>query len=126
MSYEIPTEEIENIKKSNNGIIMINHNKNVSYEYRNFKSEFDPKSMQMYVQWFFRKDDKTLGIESILGESNSRENFRLILQILKSITTLKDGRRLGGNIVASSLKKIIPQVGFTKEGNKFYLYKNKF
>lgn len=127
MNYQIPTEEIENIRRSNNGIILLNYEKKIEYKYNDMITNYNFHLHQIYVKWFFRRSDKTLGIESLYGEANSRKSFMLILQILKSITLLKNGDKLGGNITNTSLKKILPKIGFIEEGEtNFYLYKDKF
>ena len=127
MNYEIPTEEIENIRKSSNGIILLDYQKDILFLYNDSTTIYRPQLAQMYVKWFLIRNDKTLVIESFYGELNSKENFIIILEILKSITLLKGGNRLGGNIISNSLKKILPHLGFIQEvENNFYLYKHKF
>ena len=128
MKYEIPSEQVENLRKYSNGIILLDYQRNITYLYNDSTTTYNPRLHQMYVKWYFIRNKKTLEIGSLYGGQNSKYNFILILEVLKSITLLKGGDRLGGpDVISNSFKKILPHIGFIQEeGDGFYLYKDRF
>lgn len=88
MAYEIPTEEVENIRKNEIGVIGL-QDLVPRYEY-NIPDTYNDKKYQISLRWYFNRDYNKLSITSFNGDKSSRrQDFELLFEIIISIAKIK-------------------------------------
>ena len=124
MSYQIPTEEVENIRRERYGDVILTRNKQLKFYYEDSTGRIEhdesENEIEIFFEWNSHEDTNDLNIGSLNAKESSFQEIKKVYQIIEAIAKLLHDEIISANIVNLRLQKIVCRIGFERvKENRF-------